>query len=259
MSSKAAERVAVVTGAASGIGLAAVRELIQSDDETVVIGVDLAECPSELSVDKRVAWVLGDVVLQSTWDAVQKACVQRDPCGADRFISCAADIVVAPFLDTKDHWSRLFEINVLGAVRGMETLIPAMIKRGKGAIAIVCSIVSIVVVDQLSAYSTSKAALLQAVRSAALEYGRKGVRINAVCPGHVDTPMLRGHFAKLPDPEAARRAAERRIPTGHILRPEEIAAVLGFLVSDKASGLSGAAVMVDGGLTTTFDFDSSAT
>ena len=177
---------------------------------------------------------------------------RRRPDGADCLIACAGDVIVAPFLETPlDEWRRLFEINVLGVVRALQTLLPAMITRGRGRVAVVCSINSLFAEDRLSAYSTSKAALLHIVRSAALEYARHGVRINAVCPGTVDTPLLRRHY-----PVEEIYAAAKRQPTGQILVPEEIASVLRFLVSDDARGLSGAAVVVDGGLTTTYDFNS---
>ena len=120
----------------------------------------------------------------------------------------------------------------------------------------VCSVNSFVVEDELSAYSTSKAALLHATRSAAVEYAARGVRINAVCPGIIDTPLLRRHLESLDDPEGARRAGERRSPIGRIMRPEEVAEAICFLVGDGASAMSGAALTVDGGLTVTYDFDS---
>jgi NAD(P)-dependent dehydrogenase (short-subunit alcohol dehydrogenase family) len=163
--------------------------------------------------------------------------------------------VVEPLLDTpiKD-WRRLFDVNVLGVLRGMKTLMPSMLDQGRGAIAVVCSVNSLFAEDQLSAYSTSKAALLHVMRSAALEYAARGMQINAVLPGIIDTPLLRRHFDSLEDGVAARRAGAMRTPLGRILRPEEVAEVLCFLVSDSASGMSGAAVTVDGGLTSAYDF-----
>jgi NAD(P)-dependent dehydrogenase (short-subunit alcohol dehydrogenase family) len=245
-------RLAVVTGAASGMGLATAQALIER--ATAVIGIDLADAPPELS---GVPWIKGDVAAQETWDRAQSAAVDHDRRGADCLVACAADLVVAPFLATTiDEWRTLLDINVLGVVRGMQTLMPAMVEQGHGAIAVVCSVNSLFVEDELSAYSASKAALLSVVRSAALEYARKGLRINAVCPGVVDTPLLRRHFESLDDPDGARRAAERRTPTGRILRPGEIAEAICFLVSGRATGLSGATVTVDGGLTTAYDFDS---
>jgi NAD(P)-dependent dehydrogenase (short-subunit alcohol dehydrogenase family) len=245
--------VAVVTGAAAGVGLATTAGLI--DDGFAVVGVDLAGPPPALDGGDGATWVRGDVSDAALWDQVVDAARGLDPLGATCFASCAADVVVKPFLETPiADWTRLLEINVLGVVRGMNALMPAMLARGHGAIAVVCSVNSLFAEDALSAYSTSKAALLQVVRSAALEYGQHGLRINAVCPGAVDTTLFSRALESLDDPAGAREAVLRRTPTGEILRPEQVASVLRFLVGEAASGMSGAAVTVDGGLTSTYDF-----
>jgi NAD(P)-dependent dehydrogenase (short-subunit alcohol dehydrogenase family) len=250
-----APRLAVVTGAASGIGRATAQALRQRGTE--VLGVDLVEAPDELRDDAAVHWIEGDVASAETWERVTAVCEQRDAGGADCLVTCAATLVVAPFLETStDDWKRIFDVNVFGVLLGMQTLLPKMLERRAGAIAVVCSVNSFVVEDELSAYSTSKAALLHATRSAAVEYAARGVRINAVCPGIVDTPLLRRHFESLDDPAAARRAGERRTPLGRILSPDEVAEAICFLVGGGASAISGAALTVDGGLTVTYDFDS---
>jgi 2,3-dihydro-2,3-dihydroxybenzoate dehydrogenase len=252
--SAAPRRLAIVTGAASGIGRAAAELLVERG--VAVIGVDLSERPDAMDVAE---WVQGDVADQSTWDRAGDAAGARDPRGADALVACAGTIVVSPFLDTSvEDWRRLFEINVLGVVRGMRTVLPAMVERGDGAVAVVCSVNSLFAEEQMSAYSVSKAALLHAVRSAALEYAGTGVRINAVCPGIIDTPLLRRHFNSLDDPEGARAEGARRTPIGRLLAPREVAEALWFLVGDGASGLSGAAITVDGGLTTAYDFTGAA-
>jgi NAD(P)-dependent dehydrogenase (short-subunit alcohol dehydrogenase family) len=241
-------RVAVVTGAASGVGRATCAGL--EEDGYAVVGLDLADAPAE-----HAAWVRGDVSAQETWDRAVAEVNALDPAGASALVSAAADIVVAPFLQTSpDDYRRLFEINVMGTLRGMHALMPAMIARGRGAIAVVCSVDSLYTEDGMSAYSTSKGALLQIVRSAALEHSRDGLRINAVCPGAIDTPLLARAVATSDDPEATMAAAVRRIPAGVTLRPDEVSSVLRFLVSDAASGMSGAAVAVDGALTVTYDW-----
>jgi NAD(P)-dependent dehydrogenase (short-subunit alcohol dehydrogenase family) len=246
--------LAAVTGAASGIGLATVHALL--DRGATVVGVDLAEAPLE---HDELGWVTGDVADAQTWGRVAATCEERDSAGADALVTCAGTIVVSPFLETRaEDWTRLFEINVLGVVRGMQALMPAMIERGGGAVAAVCSVDSLIVEEEMSAYATSKAALLHAVRSAAIEHASDGVRVNAVCPGIVDTPLLQRHFDSLDDPAAARAACERRSPIGRLLAPEEIAEVLCFLVGGGASAMAGAAVTVDGGLIATYDFDGSS-
>jgi NAD(P)-dependent dehydrogenase (short-subunit alcohol dehydrogenase family) len=248
--------VAIVAGAGSGVGFATVEALA---DDYALVGVDLIARPQGLTAIDRLEWIQGDIASQDTWDLALDAARRWDPAGPACLISCAADLVVAPFLETTlEDWRRLFDVNVLGVIRGMRTVMPEMLERGEGVIAVVCSVNSLFVEEGTSAYSTSKAALLHAVRSAALEYARSGLRINAVCPGAIDTPLLQRHFDSLDDPVAARRAVERRTPTGKLLRPDEIAEVLRFLVRGAASGLSGAAVVVDAGLTTAYDFDVTA-
>jgi NAD(P)-dependent dehydrogenase (short-subunit alcohol dehydrogenase family) len=249
-------RLAVVTGAASGIGRAVTELLLRR--QTQVIGVDLVDPPRDLDRD-GLGWVSGDVAAPETWEQVRAASAKLDPDGPDALVTCAATIAVSSFLSTGlDAWRRLFDVNVLGAVQGMQTVLPAMIERGGGAIAVVCSVDSLIVEEEMSAYATSKAALLHAARSAAIEHARHGVRINAVCPGIIDTPLLKRHFDSLDDPAGARTASERRTPMGRILEPEEIAQVVCFLIGPGSSAMAGAAVTVDGGLIATYDFDGSA-
>jgi NAD(P)-dependent dehydrogenase (short-subunit alcohol dehydrogenase family) len=236
---------AVVTGAASGIGRATAGLLLA--EGATIVGVDLAEPPEEL---RDALWAQGDVASAETWQRVLELAPEPE-----RLIACAADIVVSPFAETPlADWRRIFDVNVFGVVAALHALLPGMVGRGRGAVAVVCSVNSLFVEEDMSAYSTSKGALLQLVRSVALEHARDGLRINAVCPGIVDTPLLRRHFETLDDPEAARRGAERRTPTGRLLDPREVAEVLCFLTSERASGMSGAAVVVDGGLTTAYDY-----
>ena len=106
----------------------------------------------------------------------------------------------------------------------------------------------------MSAYAKSKDALLQLIRSTAVEYARYGVRVNARCPGAVDTRLLRKHLATAEDPDAARRRIESVTPAGRLLTPGEIANLLVFMASPLASALGGAAVVADGALTATYDF-----
>lgn len=248
-----AERAAVVTGAASGVGLATASLLLERGFD--VIGLDLRGPPAEIANKRGLSWAEGDVTAPETWEQALARASRLEPRKGTCLCACAADLVVEPFLQTGlEVWKRLLEINVLAVIRGMQMMLPAMIERGDGAIAVVCSVNSFFAEDLLSAYSTTKAALLHVVRSAALEHAADGIRINAVCPGAIDTPLFRRALEELEDPVAARRAVERRTPTGRVTRPEEIAAVLYFLLSDAASAMSGAAVTVDGGLTTAYDF-----
>jgi 2,3-dihydro-2,3-dihydroxybenzoate dehydrogenase len=250
----ASRRLAVVSGAASGIGLAVAVALTRRG--TTVVGVDLADAPDALGEDSDVSGVRGDVADPGTWKRVGVSCRDRDPRGADAFVACAGTVDPSPLLSTPiESYRRHFDINVVGVVHGMQTLMPAMRQQGAGWIAVVSSIAGQIVEDGASAYCASKAALLQIVRSAALEYAADGLRINSVAPGIVDTPLLRRFIDAAEDPPALVREMEQRTPTGEMLSAEEVAEVLCFLISDAARGLSGATLTLDGGLTTTYDFN----
>jgi NAD(P)-dependent dehydrogenase (short-subunit alcohol dehydrogenase family) len=243
----------VVTGSASGIGAATVRECLGAGYS--VLGVDLAPEPAELRGGGELDWIQGDVCDPETWRGAVERCAERDPAGAWALIACAADVSVQPFLRTPpEEWRRLFEINVIGVVLGMQALLPAMVERGSGAIAVTCSVNSLYVEDQVAAYSASKSALLSATRTAALEHAGDGIRINAVCPGSVETPLLHKHLDTLEDPDAVVRGLLRRTPTHRLTQPEEVAALLRFLIGEDARGMAGSAIVVDGGLTATYDF-----
>jgi len=239
----------VVTGAASGVGRATVETLVARG--VPVVALDRTPMPAPGGGRA----VTGDVTDPASWGAVRAAAEQLDPGGAGALITCAGLIRVSPLLDTPpSEFRRLFEVNVVGVLLGLQELLPAMIARGDGAVAAVCSVDSLFVEESMSAYATSKGALLQLVRSAALEHARHGVRINAVCPGAIDTPLLRQHLDTVPDPGAARARIENVTPAGRLLAPREIADLLLYLISPQATAMSGAAVVVDGGLTSTYDF-----
>ena len=108
--------------------------------------------------------------------------------------------------------------------------------------------------QSLAAYSASKGALLQLIRSVAVDFARKGIRANAVCPGAIDTPFFRQHVDAAADPDAFLHRKIERHPAGRILRPDDVAEAIWFLLSEHSIGMNGACVMVDGGLTATFDF-----
>jgi NAD(P)-dependent dehydrogenase (short-subunit alcohol dehydrogenase family) len=253
LSADARRRVAIIAGAASGVGLATVEGVLA--DGFFVVAIDRAACPAALDDRDGLRWVTGDVTADATWNEAVQHARSIDAAGARCLISCAGDAVFTPFLQTPlDDYRRLFEINALGTLRGMLAVIPDMVARRAGAIAVVCSVDSLYTEEGMSAYSASKAALLQIVRSAALEHAGAGLRINAVCPGAIDTPLLRRALESSDDPDLTLREHVKRIPVGQILRPDEVASVLRFLVSDGASGLSGAALTVDGGLTSTYEF-----
>jgi NAD(P)-dependent dehydrogenase (short-subunit alcohol dehydrogenase family) len=163
---------------------------------------------------------------------------------------------VGTVLDVPDSDFRaVMEVNVFGAVKALKATLPRMIERGGGAIVGVASTASLYAEQALAAYSTSKGAILQLIRSVAVDHARQGIRANAVCPGAIDTPFFRQHVDSAPDPEAFLKEKTERHPSGRILQPGDVAQLVWFLLSGASIGMNGAAVLIDGGLTATFDFE----
>lgn len=144
-------------------------------------------------------------------------------------------------------WDRLMAVNARGAFLCARAAIPHLLTAGGGAIINLASDLGYLGVPRLAAYCASKGALLQLTRVLAAELATSGIRVNAICPTMIDTPMARRAIASQPDPDGWMREVERSIPMGRIGRPEEVARVAVFLASEDASYMTGAAVAVDGG------------
>jgi len=148
---------------------------------------------------------------------------------------------------TSKQWDRQFAVNVKGAFLFSKYSIP-YIRRQGGAILNIASIDALVSYPGNAAYDSSKAALLAFTRTLAIDHGRDGIRVNAICPGYIDTPLLNSYFERQPNPPEARRAVVAQTPVGRMGTPGEIAEAALFLVSDAASFISGAYLVVDGGI-----------
>jgi NAD(P)-dependent dehydrogenase (short-subunit alcohol dehydrogenase family) len=241
-------KCAVITGAASGIGAASVRHLVAAGYH--VLGVDLANAAGSDSVE----FVQGNVAANETWDQVEAALEKHD-WKPSALIFAAAYLAVGTVLTLDDeHWERTFEVNLLGMVRPLRRLLPGMIARGGGSIVTLGSIDSYMAEQGLISYCSSKGAILQFTKALALDHARQGIRANCVCPGVTDTPFFRRHLDTARDPKKFLSVREQRNPLGRLLNPEEIATTIAFLVSDAASGITGAQIVVDAGLTAGFDF-----
>jgi NAD(P)-dependent dehydrogenase (short-subunit alcohol dehydrogenase family) len=240
--------VAVVTGAASGIGAATVTRLVEAGYQ--VVGVDLAE---KASSDK-VVYVTGNVAEEATWDHVERLLAERGWMPSVLVVT-AAYLAVGTILDLDEaEWDRTFSVNLKGLIRPVRRLLPGMIARGRGSIVTVGSIDSYMAEQGLASYCASKGAILQLTRALALDHARQGIRANCVCPGVTDTPFFRRHLDSAADPAKFLSVREERNPLGRLLDPDEVARTIAFLASDAASGITGAKIVVDAGLTAGFDF-----
>jgi NAD(P)-dependent dehydrogenase (short-subunit alcohol dehydrogenase family) len=243
---------AVVTGAAGGIGSAISRQLIAQG--ATVHGLDL-----DADGLDRLAQELGDApFLPWTVDLGDRAAVDRHleelldrlERRCDVLVNNAGVARLRPFGRSDDallDW--LFAVNFTAAFRITRTLLPALRASGRGAVVNIASELALIGQPDYSAYCATKGAVLAWSRALAIELATDGIRVNTVCPGPVDTAMLKGEFTSHGNPAAARSAEIATIPLARLGAPADIAAVVGFLASDAAAFVTGAAWPVDGGKT----------
>ncbi|GAA1600342.1 3-oxoacyl-ACP reductase [Kribbella hippodromi] len=240
-------RVAVVTGGASGIGLATVRRLaaegahIVIGDVDPVAGKDAADAAGGL-------FVATDVTDQAAVEHLFKQAF--DTYGAVDIAFNNAGISPpddASILDTGlEAWRKVQEVNLTSVYLCCKAAIPYMQRQGKGSIINTASFVAVMgaATSQIS-YSASKGGVLAMSRELGVEFARQGIRVNALCPGPVNTPLLTELFAK--DPERAQRRLVH-VPMGRFGEPDEIAAAVAFLASDDSSFITANTFLVDGGI-----------
>jgi NAD(P)-dependent dehydrogenase (short-subunit alcohol dehydrogenase family) len=246
-----AGRSVMVTGACGGIGRASSVRLVE--EGAVVHGLDCdvtrgRELAAELG--PRFVFHAVDLADRAALDASADACLEATSGKIDVLFNNAAISIVRRLEDTDDATlDALWQVNVFATVRLCRRLLPAMAKRRRGVILNTASELSLVGMAGYTAYCASKGAVLAFTRALAIEAAPVGIRVNALCPGPTDTPMLRAELASAPDPAAERAENERSIPLGRLGRPEEIAEVALFLVSDRSAFVHGAAMLADGGKT----------
>lgn len=240
-------RIALITGAATGIREATAVRLAR-EGAAVIAGV-VDECQRAqvaTSTALRDSLVL-DVRSEADWERAI-AYAEDIHGGLDILVNNAGiHRPGAAFDTTADVWDEVMAVNLWGSFLGCKMTIPAMRRRGGGAIVNLSSINAITGVPGAIAYSVSKGGILSLTRALAMEHVDDGIRVNCVCPGPVETPIVSGIIDRSPDPSAAREAMAARQPMGRIAAPEEIAAVIAFLASADASFMTGLAVPVDGG------------
>ncbi len=233
-------KVCVITGAAGGIGAATV-ETFQREGATVA-GIDLREgAPGDLSLAVDVT---EELAISQMYQQVRERYGHVDVLFNNAGISPDDDTSV---LETSlDAWQRVQDVNLKSVFLCCKHGIPHLLEGAGGSVINTASFVALMgaATSQIS-YTASKGGVLALTRELGVEFARRGVRVNALCPGPVDTPLLRELFAK--DPEKARRRLVH-VPMGRFARAEEIASAVLFLASDESSFMTATTFLVDGGL-----------
>ncbi|MDF2259585.1 3-oxoacyl-ACP reductase [Streptomyces ferralitis] len=240
-------RTAVVTGAGSGIGLATARRLASEGANVVCADIDPA------AGETAAAQTGGSYVRVDVTDAEQVEALFRTAYDTYGSVDIAFNNAgISPPDDDSilttgiDAWRRVQEVNLTSVYLCCKAALPYMQRQGKGSIINTASFVAVMgaATSQIS-YTASKGGVLSMSRELGVQFAREGIRVNALCPGPVNTPLLRELFAK--DPErAARRLVH--IPLGRFAEADEIAAAVAFLASDDSSFITGAEFLVDGGI-----------
>ena len=247
MSGRLDGKVAVVTGGCSGIGLATVKRFLEEGAKVVVGDVDDAQ-GEELADELGFTYVHVDVTSKDEVDALFKTA--KDTYGSVDIAFNNAGISPPEddsILDTDlDAWRRVQEVNLTSVYLCCKAALPYMLEQGKGSIINTASFVAVMgaATSQIS-YSASKGGVLSMSRELGVQFAREGIRVNALCPGPVNTPLLQELFAN-----DAERAARRlvHVPMGRFGEPEEMANAVLFLASDESSFITASTFLVDGGI-----------
>jgi NAD(P)-dependent dehydrogenase (short-subunit alcohol dehydrogenase family) len=241
------DRVAVITGAGSGIGLASARRLAAEGAKIVAVDIDEA-AGKAAAAETGGTFIAADVASEADVSQVFEQTAQQfgriDIAFHNAGISPPDDDSI--LTTGPDAWRRVQEVNLTSVFLCCKYVIPYMQRQGKGSIINTASFVAVLgaATSQIS-YTASKGGVLAMSRELGVQFAREGIRVNALCPGPVNTPLLRELFAK--DPErAARRLVH--VPVGRFAEPEEIAAAVAFLASDDASFITASSFLVDGGI-----------
>jgi NAD(P)-dependent dehydrogenase (short-subunit alcohol dehydrogenase family) len=237
-------KVVIVTGTARGIGTAIMRRCVEEGASVLVVDVDPAVEPAAASAGAEA--VVGDITEPGLAERVVAQAVERWG-RLDGLVNNAALVLEGDLLETdEENWRRTLAINLEAPFLWCKAAIPAMVEGGGGSIVNISSTEGIVARPSHCSYVTSKAALNGLTRSIAIDFGRREIRANTICPGSIESEKFREYVAGRPELEAELISYNYR---GRLGRPEEVAACCVYLLSDDSGFVNGADYVIDGGRT----------
>jgi NAD(P)-dependent dehydrogenase (short-subunit alcohol dehydrogenase family) len=245
------DKVAIITGAKSGIGFATALRFSAEGAEVVVADVRAGH-QEVREIAKRGGEALFVQVDVSSEPQV-RALIEKAVAAYGRLdvlVNNAGVELAKKVTDTGEaEWDRLMNVNLKGVFLCSKAAIPVMQRQGGGVIVNVASELGLVGGSEIAAYCASKGGVVQLTKAMAIDHAADGIRVNCVCPGPVSTPLLEAIIGASSDPEEERRRIAEKTLLKRVGQPEEIANVIAFLASDESSYMTGAAVLVDGGWT----------
>ena len=246
-------KVAIVTGAGSGIGRASAQ--LFADEGASVVVVDWNKNSGEETVEvirkngRTATFCYADVSKAQDAEKMVDTAVKKYG-KLNILLNNAAVQIMAKLVDTtEDAWDKIHSVNLKGFFLGCKYAIPAMIRAGSGSIVNMSSALGFVGDPDLVAYGAAKGGIMAFTKAAAMGYGPNNIRVNCICPGDVNTPLLQEYFDSLPDPVGFRQEVYSKYALRRIAEPRDIAQLALFLASDASSFMTASVVVIDGGLT----------
>ena len=238
-------KVAIVTGAGRGIG-AAIARAFAAEGARVVIAERDAESGAAMAAALDCVFVQTDVTDPESVAAMANMAATLGP--PDILINNAGiNVFHDPLSTTEAEWRRCLSVDLDGVWNCCRAVLPAMLSAGRGAIVNIASCHAFRIIPGCFPYPVAKHAVVGLTRALAIEYAARGIRVNAIAPGYIDTPIAAEYWATFDDPAAERRRAEDLHPPRRIGRPEEVAMTALFLASDEAPFINAETIVIDGG------------
>jgi NAD(P)-dependent dehydrogenase (short-subunit alcohol dehydrogenase family) len=246
--SKLNGKVAVITGGSSGIGLAAAKKFVEEGAHAFIMGRRQSELDkAKAEIGNHVSTVQGDVANLSDLDRLYQT-VKSEKGGVDIVVASAGIVERVLTQDaTPEHFDKTFGINARGVYFTVQKALP-LLRKG-GSVVLVSSGLHLKGLPEHGTYAATKAAVRSFARTWAMELKDRGIRVNTLSPGPVETPIIDGQFRSKEEADAARAFFAGITPLGRIGRPEEMAAAILFLASDDSSFSTGIDLVADGGIT----------